>query len=199
MPKRLSVEQHSPATVWAIGLAAALVGLSLGSYGVSVATNGVTTSVDTVDPFQSQSNGNGTVPWYYLTIYTIGIVFLSYYLGGVFNSQLSCPAESEPSATLLRLRSHLTFLPISQFIRNYTKHNERRSIVPILLENVEGDTATGKNISNQTEILIDAILEGYILPWYHRISDEKTFPLHSKIILHFIFEKLRGKIQKVCF
>jgi len=200
MPRN-NLQRRITSSFWSLCIVVTLSGALLGSFGISVARNAIISSEEHAEASQLHSNGNGNVPWYYLTIYTIGIVFLSYYLGGAFNSvaQLGDREEGQPLATLIRLRTELKFLPISHFIRSQTKQNELRVLFPnnVKICSENGTSALTPNISGQTEVLIEAILQGYVFPWYNRISDEKTFPEHSKQILQFVFERLREKIQKV--
>ncbi len=196
MPRNSTDPHHNQRPKWSTWLTLTVLVASLGTIGLSVTTEGTTRSPETQETTQSHSKGNGTVPWYYLTIYTIGVVFLSYYLGGVFNSQLGCSDDADSSTTLLRLRSQLTFLPISQFIRCHARRSQH---LPLYSLGPSEGESTAVRISSQTESLIEAILQGYVFPWYNRISDEKTFPEHSKQILRFVFARLTERIQKVCF
>jgi len=143
----------------------------------------------------SASNGHGNVPWLCLTLYTMGVVFLSYYLGGIFNSQL-LSEEEYACNSVLRFKSQVTLLPISEFIRKQAKAQRER-----VKRYGKSITASGKDrmgqVTVQRDLLIEAILEGYVFPWYQQISDERMFLSHSQIILQEAFNRLRVKIGHV--
>lgn len=137
------------------------------------------------------SNAYSPLPWFSLTVYTVGIVLISYYLGGIFNSKLITNEEFRQNP-ILRLKSQVSLFPIYELIRSGTKAQRRRlrkmsriqnSVPPQLMESRDG--------------LIEAILDGYILPWYTNISDEPLFPSEFRLLLQYGFERLREKMRKV--
>jgi len=139
----------------------------------------------------------GYVTWsfiMFLVSYTVALFLIFTYF--TKNTSDCSSASSRPNG-LTRLRSYLTFLPITTII----PHVEGKES----LRNTETTTNDGLNenelsirVNLQKDLVIEAILEEYIAPWYTKISSSTIFLQQCRDILQSVFSRLGEKIKQVC-
>jgi hypothetical protein len=137
-----------------------------------------------------------SISWGYLgflLFYTIFLLFLFTYF--------TKPASESSSTSLrpnglTRFRSYLTFFPITQIISHGEAKESLRTNENQMSEAVGGNKLSIR-INVQKELVIEAILDEYIAPWYTKISNNTIFLKQSREILQTVFSQLSEKIKQV--
>lgn len=125
------------------------------------------------------------VSWGVVVFFAVYTLALCAYFGK--QNSTSVVTSWRPSG-LSRLRSYLTFLPITTIIQQG--------------EAQKGDDATDENelslrIAVQKDLVIEAILAEYVAPWYTKISSNTAFMQKCRTILQSIFQQVGEKLGQV--
>ena len=94
---------------------------------------------------------------------------------------------------LARLRSYLTFLPITQIIQ----HGDVKEVLREEQHAQSDQSQLSIRIGVQKDLVIEAILEEYVVPWYTKISSNTLFLSQSRTILQSVFQQVGEKLRQV--
>ena len=148
---------------------------------------------------QTNNETSLDICWLSLFLYTLVVVYIAHYFGYVLATGKKNDDEAAACfvANLLKARNKFKFILLSKLL-----HGRQGGLTELRKKLKKTESGLQGLFVPKYELqkhrFADAILNGYIFPWYDAISDDQAFPICSRQALLSAFTQLGKKLEQVC-